>query len=185
MHTHKPLSHDEKVARLRAYAAYMCTTHVWRDARHINTPLTAQMLNEHVAGTARYGLCPITPGNATTHAALLDFDSHKGEVPWETMMSVATRVHTELCEMGGHAIAYRSSGGKGIHLYSLWNTPQDAHDVRSHFTHVLAVCGLTSGTKGVGQGQVEVFPKQDCVPMDGFGNMWVLPFCGLSEQLWK
>jgi hypothetical protein len=55
---------------------------------------------------------------------------------------------------------------------------------------ILDACGLAPGTAGVSKGQVEVFPKQDEVPADGFGSMFVLPLSPatkselLSGELW-
>jgi hypothetical protein len=69
--------------------------------------------------------------------------------------------------------AFRSSGGKGIHLYLLFKTDQDAYSVREMLGRALASCGFTNGTNGVAAGEVEIYPKQDSVP-DG-GAMLVLP----------
>jgi hypothetical protein len=89
-----------------------------------------------------------------------------------------------MLEQEGHSpILFRSSGGKGIHLYLLWDQPQDAYSVRVMLTELLAFFELKPGTGGVAKGQVEVYPKQDAVPADGFGSMFILPFAGKSELL--
>src|SRR5690606_40948627 len=65
----------------------------------------------------------------------------------------------------------------------LWDEQQDAYSVRATLCDILAACGFTNGTSGVAAGQVEVFPKQDAVPADGYGNMFVLPLAGKSVAL--
>ena len=141
-----------------------------------HSPLEDEAIQKHVDGGAPVGLCPIHPGESTTCTALLDFDSHKGEVPWPQMAAKALTVVLKARERGLQPIAFRSSGGNGIHLLFVWNEPQDAYTVRQTLTEVLAESELKPGTKGVAHGTVEVFPKQNSVPEGGFGNMWVLPF---------
>ena len=166
--------------------------HCWRAAHWRKTAdgiqaVRAQLkkgdLNAHLAGTYAVGLAPIVPGHDTTRIAVLDFDSHQGDVPFDKMREITRNVVEEL---KGHQIAvhpFRSSGGKGIHLIMVWSSPQDAYSVRERLRLCLAACGLKSGTKGVRYGEVEIFPKQDSVPADGFGNMFVLPWSGQSVQL--
>jgi replicative DNA helicase len=148
-----------------------------------HSALTDEAIEAYVAGGSPVGLCPIVPGCSTTRTALLDFDSHAGEVPWEQMAGIAQRVAEAARSRGLHPNAFRSSGGNGIHLLFVWREPQDAYTVRQVLTEVLASCSLKPGTKGVARGTVEVFPKQDAVPVDGFGNMWVLPFARKSAAL--
>ena len=176
-----------KVAALMPLVERMHRGHCWVKTpdgpRRIGEPFTEFMLAEHVAGRKAYGLCPIAPGESTCRVACLDFDSHKGETPWAQMLETAQSVAFVLEQDGYTPHLWRSSGGKGIHLYLLWNEPQDAYSVRAMLTDVLATLGLTNGAGGVGKGQVEVFPKQDSVAPDGFGSMFILPGSGLSEYL--
>jgi hypothetical protein len=129
------------------------------------------------------GLAPIVPGESTTRIAVLDFDSHKGEVGWDDMRSLAGHVAGHLASFGYAPITFRSSGGHGIHILLLWEEPQDAYSVREMLTSTLAIMGLTNGTKGVKHREVEIFPKQDSVPSDGYGSMFVLAYAGESELL--
>ncbi|AXK67144.1 hypothetical protein CN645_36280 [Burkholderia sp. IDO3] len=99
------------------------------------------------------------------------------------MQVAALRVMTQLEARGMRPIPFRSSGGAGLHIYMLWDEPQDAYSVRCLLRDALAACELRDGTKGVAAGQVEVFPKQNSVPSDGFGNMFVLPLAGASVPL--
>lgn len=130
-----------------------------------------------------YGLAFMLPGSSTTRAALLDFDSHGGELDFDAMRDVAMLVVDELVLRGLSPVPFRSSGGRGIHLWVIWDTPQDAYSVRKCLASVLAACNLVPGTKGVIAGEVEVFPKQDRVPSDRYGNMAILPLAGRSVPL--
>lgn len=168
--------------------------HCWRGVhwekgpdgpRPVREPLKKHHLERHLDGSGPgVGLAPIVPGERVTRIAVLDFDSHQGDVSWEDMLAVARNVSDELQERGMAPMAFRSSGGKGIHLILLWDEPQDAYSVRQFLVAVLAARDLKPGTKGVKHDQVEIFPKQDDVPADGLGNMFVLPFTGKSEFLW-
>jgi len=166
--------------------------HCWRGVhwekgpngpRPVREPLKRQHLERHIDGGPGVGLAPITPGESTTRVAVLDFDSHKGDVPWETMRAKARAVSEHLAAHKVSAIPFRSSGGKGIHLIMLWDEVQDAYSVRQLLATALSSCGLRPGTKGVKHDEVEVFPKQDDVPADGLGNMFILPLTGESLPL--
>lgn len=177
----------EKVAALLPLVERMNRSHCWLKTsdgpRRLAEPFTEFMLAEHCAGRKAYGLCPIAPGESTTRVALLDFDSHKGETPWSDMLDTAQTVAFALEQEGHTPLLWRSSGGMGIHLYLLWDEPQDAYSVRAMLVDTLALFGLKNGDGGVAAGEVEVFPKQNEVPANGFGNMFILPLAGKSEFL--
>lgn len=176
------------VDALAPIVSRVVTSHCWvkRDGKlsHVRRALTNDKLLHHVNGGPAYGAAQIEPGAATTRIALLDLDSHKGETPWRDMLDVTLTLMRELEACGLHPIPFRSSGGAGLHIYLLWDAEQDAYSVRQYLRAViLPRCGLSDGTKGVSNSQVEVFPKQNSVPTDGFGNMFVLPLAGLSVPL--
>lgn len=150
--------------------------------RRVDQQFTEVQLSEHVTGARAYGLCPIAPGTSTTRAACLDLDSHKGATSWQQMTDTAQLLCEALQEDGYMPTAFRSSGGAGVHIYLVWDAPQDAYSVRRMLTGTLALCGLASGTGGVFKQQVEVFPKQDEVPADGYGSMFILPLAGKSQS---
>ena len=177
----------QKVAALMPLVERMHRGHCWikgaEGPRRINEALDDFKIAEHVAGRKAYGACPIAPGESTCRVALLDFDSHKGETPFDEMMRVAGDVAFALEQEGHTPIMWRSSGGNGIHLYLWWDEPQDAYSVRVMLAEVLAVLGYASGTAGVAAKQIEIFPKQDEVPADGYGSMFLLAGAGKSEFL--
>ena len=143
-------------------------------------PLTENKIIEHLAGANAYGCCPIKPGESTTMVAVLDLDSHKGDTSWADMCAVAEKIALASTL---NVTPFSSSGGNGIHLYFLWDTPQGAYSVRQYLRGVLSNCGFSDGTAGVSNNQVEIFPKQDSVPADGFGSMFILPYAGDSVPL--
>jgi predicted P-loop ATPase len=163
------------------------TSHCWvkREGKlsHTRRPLTRDKLSHHVNGGPYYGAAQIAPGATTTRVALLDLDSHGGETAWGDMQAAALTIVSGLERNGLRPVPFRSSGGAGIHLYLLWDTQQDAYSVRCALRAALEQCGLADGTKGLAAGEVEVFPKQNGVPSDGFGNMFVLPLAGKSVPL--
>ena len=146
--------------------------------------LTPARMMRHIEGSAARGVCPIRAGQSTVRCAVLDFDSHKGETSQGDMFRCAHRVATRLADLDAlFAIPFRSSGGRGIHLYFLWNDDQDAYSVRKVLADALADCGYKNGTGGVAKGEIEIFPKQDSVPDDGNGSQFILPLTGKSEPI--
>ena len=146
-------------------------------------PLTPARICEHITGVAGCGVGFITPGESTTRLALLDLDSHSGEVPFIEMATTASSICTQLEGSGLRPTTFISSGGKGIHIWLIWDDQQDAHSVRQALTAVLATEGFSPGTAGVARGEIEVFPKQDAVGAGTNGSMAVLPYWNKSELL--
>jgi len=145
--------------------------------------LDAKALARHLNGGPAYGAYPIKPGESVCSVALLDLDAHRGETAWPQMTEVALTLCTALERLGLLPHPWRSSGGHGIHLLLTWAMPQDAYSVRQCLKGVLARCGFADGAGGVAQGQVEVFPKQDEVLREHFGNYFFLPGALASEPL--
>lgn len=139
-------------------------------------PLTLERVKAHIAGKQLRGVCPIKEGESTTMLALFDLDSHKGDVPDDEMVMVAQRIYDTAHDLGVFFEVFRSSGGRGIHMIAIWDSPQDAYSVRQIMASILSSVGLKSGTGGVSKGEVEIFPKQDRVHVGGFGNQFILPY---------
>lgn len=147
-------------------------------------PLTEARLKRHLDGTMPRGVCPIKAGESTTRIALFDLDSHKGQTPWAEMVKVASDLVFRGADAHGlNLVPFRSSGGRGIHLFAVWDEPQDAYSVRETMRELLNLAGIKDGAKGVAQNEIEVFPKQDSVPEHGFGNQFILPLAGKSAPL--
>lgn len=147
--------------------------------------LTKSRLLAHVSTGPFRGCCPINEGESTTRLALLDLDSHKGQVPWPEMEKHCARACEELERLGYYPIAFRSSGGKGCHIFLIWNEPQDAYSVREFLGKVIESVGYKPGAVGggVAAGEIEIFPKQNNVLKGGYGNQFILPLAGKSVPL--
>lgn len=152
-------------------------------SRWTTEALTDERMRAHVKGIRGRGVCPIREGESTTRLALYDLDSHKGEVPWPTMQATALGLMTAMRAAGLQPIPFRSSGGRGMHIFALWDEPQDAYSVRVLMGEVLASAGMSPGAGGVGQAQAEIFPKQDRIAKGERGNQFILPLTGKSEPL--
>lgn len=152
----------------------------WTDER-----LTNERLARHITAGPGRGCCPIKAGESTTRLALLDLDSHDGAADWAAMARAADTLTAALIEHGLRPTPWRSSGGRGIHLIMIWDEPQDAYSAREHLRAAIATVGFKNGAKGHGVlgGEVEIFPKQDSVPADGYGNQFILPLHGQSTPL--
>jgi hypothetical protein len=146
-------------------------------------PLTDARILSHLAGGVPRGCCPIKAGESVTRLALLDLDSHKGETPWAEMQQIAMVAMAAMETKGMHPVAFRSTGGNGIHIFLLWDDPQDAYSVRQFLIGLLSDLGYKNGTGGVAAKAIEVFPKQDSIAAGRFGNMFILPLSGKSEPL--
>jgi len=184
------VSSDEQLARSLAPLTSRVRTDVTARKLHgaqswTHERLSFERLWEHVSGKGpARGVSQIPAGESTTRVAVIDFDSHGGETSWADMSAVVLRVADTLELVHDmHPTLWRSSGGRGVHLYLIWDEPQDAWSVREFLREVVESCGLRAGTKGVGAGEVEVFPKQNEVGSEGFGNQVVLPLAGESVPL--
>lgn len=145
--------------------------------------LTKPRLLAHLNGGTARGVCPIKAGERTTMVGLFDLDSHGGQSTWEEMAAAAEAVCGALERAGCYPVSFRSSGGRGIHIYVIWDAPQDAYSVRVFLKTVLESVGFKNGTAGVHEKKIEVFPKQSFVAPGKLGSQFFLPLAGKSELL--
>ena len=147
------------------------------------TPLGTSVLRRHLRGHEMRGVCPILEGESTVRVAVLDLDSHHGETEWEEMTFVCAKVCEKFSASGYHPVPFRSTGGRGVHIFFIWDAPQDAYSVRRFMVSHLNDIGFQEGSRGVSFKEIEIFPKQDAVPKGGFGNQFILPLAGFSAPL--
>jgi putative DNA primase/helicase len=155
-------------------------------SRWTDEPLTDARLLAHVEGRQPRGCSPMQRGGTTARIALFDLDSHKGETPWPEMQRIAGLLCSTLDMFGYSPIPFRSSGGHGMHVYLIWDQPQDAHSVRQTLRDMLTSIGYADGAGGVAKHQIEVFPKQDELQASGtgsHGSQFILPLAGRSVPL--
>lgn len=132
----------------------------------------------------RFGLYPIAPGGNRTRVGVLDFDNHDTPpLPWESVVEAARPIITCLRTQGHHPLPFRSTGGKGLHVWFTWDQPQLAAAVRRLLIEAVEANGMETGDGGIVAGRVEVFPKQDAVPGTGWGAPIDPPLAGESVPL--
>lgn len=132
-----------------------------RNLSWTDEPIDDAQILKHLNGGPRVGAALIQYGSSNTFSALLDLDSHDGVTPMPVMLELAGRLMGFMKEYGLTPIPFVSSGGKGIHIWCLWNEPQDAWSVRALMRQVLAKADLKDGARGVSEHEVEIFPKQN------------------------
>lgn len=145
--------------------------------------ISIDMLRRHVSGEQAVGAYPMAEGSSETLIAVADIDDHGGLLGWDAVAQAGKDLSKALAARGVRTVPWRSSGGNGIHLYALWDVPQDAYSVRMLFGEALGDVGMRPGAGGLTRSQVEVFPKQNRIPEGKRGNMFVLPLFKHSVPL--
>lgn len=148
---------DNLLNRTDAYGSYDLKGQHWRKAE-----LTDKVLLTHLLHKSIIGVPAINPLDSTTRWGCIDIDNHSEEIKdanWHT-------VH-RICEiLDQHDVSYiceDSNGKGGFHLWIVWDKPIPAYDCR-RFLYWLLV--KTKADPHIH----EVFPKQNTIPKDGFGN---------------
>ena len=156
-------------------------TAIFADGRAAWTsePLTQENFARHLNGGPRRGCALIPEGSDVCASAVVDIDAHNGE-SWDDVVAAACAIADALEDRGMPVQAFRSSGGKGMHLWMLWEQAVPARDVRAAVRSAVKDAGYTEGTGGVGKAQVEVYPRQDSVGVGKRGSLVWLPLAGES-----
>lgn len=148
-----------------------------------HSPVTEAVLEAHIAGKQPIGQYLMLAGAYTSTVAAFDVDDHAGTVAWDEMLRHTKNLCTGLKRRGMKPLAFRSGGGKGTHIFCVWQEPQDAASIIALFSEILAEYGLKKGEEGIDKGTVEIFPKQTSVPQDGTGNLIAVPLARQSVAL--
>jgi len=168
-------------ARTDVYARYVEKDDGKRSYFPMRIPFTRKAAEDHFLNTSPVGLYIMT--GSATRVAVLDLDDHDGSFGWEQVRTQAIRLRFELLSDGLRSVVFRSGGGKGIHIWILWSQSQPARDVRDYLSDVLNRVGFRSGTTGVANGTIEIFPKQNEIPDGKDGNLVALPLARRSLPL--
>jgi AAA domain/Primase C terminal 2 (PriCT-2) len=118
-----------------------------------------------------------------TRIAAIDLDNHSGQLGDNVPLDAVLKLKHLLEQDGMKPFICRSGGGKGFHLFLLWQFGCWARDVRGYLRQIVEKAGLKVGTKGLEHGEVEVFPKQDEVVAGKYGSLIALPFARASLPL--
>ena len=149
----------------------------------IKEAVTKDDIKAHFTNGTKFGVPFIRPGESATILAMVDLDDHDGSVGWDGVVEVAATVCDAMEASGLSPNPYRSGGGKGINIWLAWSDVQSAAAVRAKLTSVLSEVGLSVGSGGLADGQVEVFPKQDRLNDGEFGNCAAIPRLPLDPLL--
>lgn len=126
--------------------------------------LTTQHLHSHFAGSEVLGL-HASDGERSRWFAF-DFDAHDGSSrAAATNAEQAARLTVLLREAGMFPLIEDSDGRGGVHVWVLLDHPAPSRDVFQY------ACGLRNELRI----SCETFPKQDSIPVGGFGNWLRLP----------
>lgn len=141
----------------------------------VHEPITKADVEQHFNNGVKYGVPFIKRGEHSAILGMIDLDDHTGDIGWDGMVDIAAKVCVAAEERGLRPNPYRSNGGKGINLWFAWAEPQDAHSMRQLMRQVIDDCGYREGAGGVIANQLEIFPKQSNVAVDGDGNCAAIP----------
>jgi len=143
--------------------------------KHIKTPLPKDAVKHHLNGGPRYGVPFVRREDATVMAGMLDIDNHDGKSTWADIKEAAERLMMDGEHFGLRLIPFRSNGGAGINLWCIWDVPQQAAAVKACLSKLVEGVGYKVGSAGLSDGEIEVFPKQDRLEADEYGNAAALP----------
>jgi len=152
----------------------------------VREPLRPSFVEAHLSGGQAVGVYGVLEGQDTCKISVIDLDDHVPEggggagVGWPEMVLKARGIMAATEREGVICHPFRSRGGRGIHLFALWDEPQDCYSVRQFWERIVGVVGLSSGSSGVACGRVEIFPKQNKVAVGKVGCQVWLPFSGKS-----
>ncbi len=132
-------------------------------------PLTGAVIREHFIGKQVIGIYPILEGN-TSYFLAADFDG-------DTWKAEARAFIDQCASIGLLAYLERSRSGNGGHAWILFSEPYPCYKSRQIGLEVIRrVRGESEFTKEVSFDRL--FPNQDNLTKNGFGNLIALPFQG-------
>jgi superfamily II DNA or RNA helicase len=137
------------------------------------TPLTDQIILKHLAGQITIGIYPIIENNESYFLAA-DFDK-------ENWLEDCKNYHIELARVGIASYIERSRSGNGGHVWVFFKEPYPCHKSRAiGLEAVRKVLRLSAFDKEASFDRL--FPNQDSISRDGFGNLIALPFQGEAAR---
>lgn len=132
-------------------------------ARTVQEPVTDHKWEEHLGGKKGIGIVPIDEDSACVFGAI-DIDIYEG-LDLKRLENLIDKFHLPL-------IPCTTKSG-GIHLYLFTSEPVAAKIIRSK---------LKEFAKLLGQGDCEIFPKQDKIDDKATGNWINMPYFGGSRS---
>ena len=134
---------------------------------NVRGKVNADLMLSHLNGEFGVGICPVT-ADGKCRTAVIDIDYYKGKI--RKMLDIIRDYQLPL-------VPFRSKSG-GLHCYLFLSRGVSAKIVRDTLNLIIKVFSLD---KMYGEEKVEVFPKQDKVTEEGFGNAVTLPYFNTEE----
>lgn len=125
------------------------------------------LMLSHLNGEFGVGICPVD-SNGKCNFGVIDIDYYKGKI--RKVLEIIRDYQLPL-------VPFRSKSG-GLHCYLFLSRGVSAKTIRDTLNLIIKVFSLD---KMYGEEKVEVFPKQDKVTEDGFGNAVTLPYFNAEE----
>ena len=134
---------------------------------NVRGKVDADLMLSHLNGEFGVGICPVmTDGKC--RAGVIDIDYYKGKI--RKVLDIIRDYQLPL-------VPFRSKSG-GLHCYLFLSRGVSAKTVRDTLNLIIKVFSLD---KMYGEEKVEVFPKQDKVTEEGFGNAVALPYFNAED----
>jgi hypothetical protein len=138
-----------------------------------SAPLTDQVIYKHLSGLITVGLYPILEDN-TSYFLAADFD----KANW---LEDCKNYQAEMEGVGLTTYIERSRSGDGGHMWAFFEEAYPCHKSRILGLEVVRkVLKLSAFDKEASFDRL--FPNQDSVSRDGFGNLIALPFQGAAVR---
>ncbi|HSW77761.1 MAG TPA: DEAD/DEAH box helicase family protein [Candidatus Chromulinivoraceae bacterium] len=137
------------------------------------TPLTDEIILKHLTGQITVGIYPILQDN-TSYFLAADFDK-------ENWLKDCQNYRVEIAKLGLSAYIERSRSGNGGHVWVFFEDAYPCHKARAIGLEVVRkILKLSAFDKEASFDRL--FPNQDAIVKDGFGNLIALPFQGESAR---
>lgn len=136
-------------------------------------PLTDEVIYKHLTGQITIGIYPVLEDN-TSYFLAADFDG-------DNWLEDCRNYSGEIEKHGLTPYTERSRSGNGGHVWIFFEEPYPCHKSRMIGLEVVRkVLKLSTFEKEASFDRL--FPNQDSVSKDGFGNLIALPFQGQSAK---
>jgi superfamily II DNA or RNA helicase len=137
------------------------------------TPLTDEIILKHLTGQITIGIYPILEDN-TSYFLAADFDK-------ENWLEDCRNYQEEMLRLGLLGYIERSRSGNGGHVWVFFKDAYPCHKSRAvGLEAARKVLKLSAFDKEASFDRL--FPNQDAIAKDGFGNLIAMPFQGESVR---
>lgn len=144
--------------------------------------LATAVLADHIENRQPISVYPIPEESSKTSVLVFDLDDKKGG-GWTELVAYAKQIVYRLRGMRLNTMIFKSGGGKGLHIWVVFDEPQEARKVRRAAQYILNQLGLRESQKPLADGGVAIFPKQETIESGSLGNPIALPLARHSAML--